>query len=1105
MNNKLPTNTDLTFFTNELGQSLLGRFKATLKDTKFFDVLVGYFRASGFYQLYESLEDVEKIRILVGLNVDRETYEIMQINEENGTIDFESHQRTKSIFQKNLISEIENSRENDEQLEIGIKKFVQFLKSDCQADDIEPRHKGNGKKLEIRAYPSKNIHAKVYIKRYNDNICHIQHGAVITGSSNFSESGLVANREFNVELKAKTDVDFALNQFEDLWKDAVDISDDFIDAVTKKTWLNDSITPYELYLKCIYEYLEEDINLEDNFEPYLPKGFMELRYQKQAATGAKKILETYNGVFLADVVGLGKTFITALLLQQLQGHVLVICPPVLKEYWEESLRDFGVRSHKVESLGKLEHILRKDISKYKYVVVDEAHRFRNENTQSYADLLDICRGKKVILVSATPLNNSVADIFAQLKLFQSPKNSSIPGVINLERFFNDLKKELKEAKPTVYEDPDGHKYTLPEEEENYKRVIKIVSNTIRDKVLKFVMVRRTRSDVKTYFKDDVSKQNLVFPNIADPDRIIYKFEGNLEKVFNQTIKLLHQFRYTRYIPLLYYNKPLTEFEKQQQRNIGGFMKSILVKRLESSFYAFRKSIERFVESYEKFIKMYQNGTVYVSKKVDVYELLGRDDIDGLEQLVKEDKAKEYLKDNFGFYQGRKFIDDLNFDLEVLKKIQSLWKPIDEDPKLDKFIEYLKTNPVLKKQKLVIFTESKETGDYLYENLNQIFSGKVMFYSSNGGRTANTTPTLKHFIARDLIKDNYDPNSKNQVDNIKYLVTTDVLAEGVNLHRSNVLINYDLPWNPTRVLQRAGRVNRLGSKFTDVHIFNFFPTSQSDQHLGLEANITNKLQMFHYIMGEDAKYLTDGEEISSQELFNTLNSKEAYLGEDEEQISELKYLEMMRELRDKDPNFFAKIKCLPKKARSGMKKPSLENDQMITFFRLGKLKKFYANNSNKSEEINFFDAVGNLECLPTTPRHNIPNNYFELLNTNRAKFQLDTTDGQEPDKKTGGKSNTSFIDRILKDKLFKNFKKFTDSDEEFISDVKQLIADGAIAKKTAQIIKKAIEKSMLDQGALDPMKVLHILQNNIRSTAIENQQNGSGYQKREVILSGYLIK
>lgn len=406
--------TDLTFFTNEGKDTLLNRFKKTLKDTRFFDVLVGYFRASGFYQLYESLETIDKIRILVGINIDKESIEIINFNSQKGLIDFESHQRTKTIYRENLKIQIEQSQEEDEQLEIGIKKFIEYLKTECPDAEKDKEHGGNGKKLEIRAYPSQNIHAKVYIGRYTPE--DRDYGFVITGSSNFSESGLVASREFNVELKSKADVRFAEKQFNELWKESVDISEDFIDTIQNDTWMNDNITPYELYLKLIYEYLEEDINATDNFKPYLPPGFMDLEYQKQAATQAKIILNKYNGVFLADVVGLGKTYITALLLQQLDGRTLVVCPPVLKNYWNDSLFDFRIRSYEVESLGKLEQIIKKGIDRYDYIVVDEAHRFRNEKTQAYENLLNICRQKKIILVTATPLNNSINDILSQIKI-----------------------------------------------------------------------------------------------------------------------------------------------------------------------------------------------------------------------------------------------------------------------------------------------------------------------------------------------------------------------------------------------------------------------------------------------------------------------------------------------------------------------------------------------------------------------------------------------------------------------------------------------------------------------------------------------------------------
>lgn len=1079
INNKIDK-TDLTFFTNEEGHTLLSRFKSTLKDTQLFDVLVGYFRASGFHQLYDALEPVEKIRILVGLSVDRDSYEMMQFHQQSSTIDFESHHRTKKRYQQNLKEEIENSDENDSRLEIGIRKFIEFLKADCQDPEMDKAHNGNGKKLEIRAYPSKNIHAKVYIGKFKPE--DRDYGFVITGSSNFSESGFVANREFNVELRSKRDVLFAEEQFNTLWKESVDISGDFVDTIQNKTWLNDQIKPYELYLKLIYEYLEEDINLADEFEPFLPDGFMKLKYQNQAAIQAKKILETYNGVFLADVVGLGKTFITALLLQQLQGRTLVICPPVLKDYWKDSLFDFGIRSFEVESLGKLEHIIKKGLERYDYIVVDEAHRFRNENTQSYANLLDICRGKKVILVTATPLNNTVDDIFAQLKLFQAPKNSTIPGIPNLEKYFSNFRTRLAKLEKT---DPE------------YKKLIKAISDDIRNSILRYVMVRRTRTDVMTYFKQDMKIRGLTFPNLDNPQKIVYKYEGELETIFNNTIKKLQEFTYARYTPLLYYigNKALSKFEMQQQRNVGGFMKGILVKRLESSFHAFRQSVDRFITSYEKFIAMYNNGTVYISKKVDVYDLIESDNIERLEEFVEEEKAHKYDSQDF----KKEFINKLEFDLTILKEVKKLWQTVNSDPKLETFIKELKSKASLKSNKLVIFTESKETGDYIYEALQDEFKGKVMFYSSTGGRHTDKKLTSNHTVSRDIITANFDPKHKEKRDDLKILIATDVLAEGINLHRSNVLINYDLPWNPTRVLQRAGRVNRLGSNFPNVHIFNFFPTSHSDEHLGLEVNITNKIQMFHDILGEDAKYLSDGEEFGSQELFNTLNSKTVYTGEDGEGDSELKYLELMRKIRDDNPDLFEKIKNLPKKARSGFKRENREEDALVTFFRIGKLKKFYINQNGKSGEITFFDAVKELECKPDTQRAKIPNDYYHLLQTNKTRFELDTTVGDEPIKGSGGRSNAKYIETRLKDKSLKNFKGFTDSNDEFLNGVREMLAHGTIAKKTTQLIKTELEKTT------DSLQILHILEKHIRYVAIEGAKNAKKIQKREVILSGYLIK
>jgi superfamily II DNA/RNA helicase/HKD family nuclease len=1065
----MTNSTDLKFFTNTDTDSLYKRFLSTLKDAQHFDILVGYFRTSGFNRLYEELESLDEVRILVGLSTDRKSVELFNQSNSQMELEFAAPRRCREEYSKNLIQEMEEEEDSHE-VEISAAKFIEFIKSG---------------KLKLKAHPSRDIHAKVYITRFQEG--DRDFGRVITGSSNFSENGLVAQREFNVELKDRTDVHFALERFEELWAEGVDIADEYVDTIQNKTWLNDQITPYEIYLKFLYEYFKEDINVDEEVDFHLPDGFMDLAYQRQAVVSARKILDMYDGVFLADVVGLGKTFITALLLQQLPaGRKLIICPPVLKEYWTETLHDFYVPGFDVESVGKLQSLLDKGVDKYKYIVIDEAHRFRNELTQSYEMLHKICRNKKVILVSATPLNNKLEDILSQLKLFQKSRASDIPGVPNLEVFFKDRQKEINK-----------HEKGTPE----YLEAIKQTSALVRNHVLKHVMLRRTRTEIKDHFGEDILKQGLSFPDMAEPQRIIYQFDGNTEVAFNRTIALLKQFSYARYMPLVFLKEQLSEFDQQSQRNVGGFMKGILVKRLESSFYAFKQSLERFISSYERFIEMYESGTVWISSDVDVFDLLDMDDEDQLMHLMEDDKAQKYPSEAFDSNYEQKLKDDL----ETLHEIKSIWDKITHDPKLEFFIKELKTNPTLRDQKILLFSESKETVDYLQEKLDVVFPDEVLSYSSQGGKLCGERH--KSAYLREIIEANYQPNHPNPRDDVRIVLTTDVLAEGINLHRSNIIVNYDLPWNPTRVLQRVGRVNRVGTTHDKIYVFNIFPTSQSDEHLGLEDNIIGKIQAFHNTLGEDAKYLSDEEApethgLFGEQLYNKLNDTDLLEDEDDGEVSELQYLKVIRTVRDEDESLFSKIKNLPKKARSARENPSkLEsnNSQLLTFFRKGRLKKFALADPVMPKELMFLEAAKLFECKPKTPRQKTPKDYYDLLSAN--KEYLDDITNVDLNSmnagRQGGASNEVLIIKTIKANL--KFKGYTDDDETYLKLVRRALDNGSVPRNTSKRIKKALKDN------LAPLKMLNILKEHIDENEIHDQLHRPKERvTREVILSEYLV-
>lgn len=422
--------TDLTFITNEKGKHLKERFDVLIKDSKLFDCLAGYFYTSGFYAIYPALEKTEKIRILIGISTDKQTHDLLNAakQEQQQSLQF-SHAETKKEIESLIEKEMEDSTDS-RTVEGGVVKFIEWIRN---------------KKLEIHAYPSQNIHAKLYIMTFKDGDRDV--GRVITGSSNLTQSGLVDNLEFNVELKNSADHIFAKNKFEELWKDSVDVSEKYIQTIEDKTWLKQNVTPYQLYLKLLYEYFKDELSQTDEvFAKYLPVEFMKLEYQEQAVLNAKKILEEYGGVFVSDVVGLGKTYIATLLAGQIDGRTLVIAPPTMllerdnPGSWRNAFSDFRIHAD-FESIGKLDDILERGTGKYQNIIIDEAHRFRTESNLTYEKLAEICRGKRIILVTATPYNNSPRDILSQIKLFQKAKKSTIPNLPDLESFFNRLDKK----------------------------------------------------------------------------------------------------------------------------------------------------------------------------------------------------------------------------------------------------------------------------------------------------------------------------------------------------------------------------------------------------------------------------------------------------------------------------------------------------------------------------------------------------------------------------------------------------------------------------------------------------------------------------------------
>ena len=1046
-------NTDLKFFTNEPDKDLYTRFHNILKsNTQFFDILVGYFRSSGFFKMYNSMYEVEKIRILVGINVDNFTVKIINnINNDKSYYEEISPANGKDIVSNEIKMEYDKSYSTKE-IEEGINYFIQWIIS---------------KKIEIRLYTKSPLHAKVYILRKNQKKVPDTFGTVITGSSNFSISGLLNNLEFNVELKDYPDVKFALDKFEELWKESTDIHEVYLDTINNKTWYKNDITPYEMFLKTLYEFFKEELVEKDIL---LPKNNeMKLQYQIDAVVQAKQKLDAYNGVFISDVVGLGKTYICSMLASTFEydSYKLIVCPPVLIDYWNDVLNDFNVKNFKVISIGKLKNIIKEGVEKYKYIFVDEAHRFRNSNTESFKDLHHICFGKKVILITATPINNYTTDIENQIYLFQPKHNGTINGIKNISAFFNDLKIKLS-------------KFELNSPE--YYEQLRENSEVIRDRLIREIMIRRTRSEIEKYYSEDLAKQGIVFPKVNKPEKIIYEFDKNIDTIFNKTILMIKNLKYSRYISIKY----LIDKDKKESINIGqtnilGFIKTILLKRLESSFYAFIMTLKRFISSYETFIEMFNSGTIYVGKNsYNTYNIQNSESIDIFFDLLNKDKLYKFSSKDF----NDNLIIDLKQDLEDLKIILSMWINIKYDPKIEELQKTMINNPILNNKKIIIFTESLETSEYLYEKLEKVYNKRVVLFNGKSNKKMKKDIELS-----------FNPKYGEQTNKYDILITTDVLSEGINLHNSNIIINYDLPWNPTKIMQRVGRINRIGSKYDNIYIFNIFPTSQTSEILPIQDRIILKLQAFHDTLGDDFKYLSENESISSKQLFEILDDN---IEKDDILFNEeLMYLNMLKEVKNNQPLFYDKIINLPKKTKTGKISKDIKEESVITFIKHESLKTFFITNEYETKQISFLKAIKLIESNITDKQIKIPENYFDFFKKNNQAFdsfiEIDDTIDTSRKKITG--NNLKVINVI---KALRNEKSFYENDKKYLDKIQYAYENGYIPEK----ITKEILGFMKNTG--DIKVFFHKIVDVIPQIYLNDLKGSKEIQKnKEIILSCYL--
>lgn len=928
---------------------------------------LGYFFLSGFSAIASKLESVEELRILIGNTTTRETIEHLA----------EGYRRLELVeraLERQIYPRRWDRQEARDQTAGNIRNTLELMDQTEEEERLVSTLARliEKNRIKVRIYTKGRLHAKAYIFDYTSD--HYEPGIAIVGSSNLTLSGIRHNTELNVVVHGSANHEALVNWFNELWEESQEFDESLLQEL-KQSWALNPVTPYDIYVKTLYTLVKDRLEGEEPRSVIWDREMPELTdFQRDAMNAAIRIINRYGGVFISDVVGLGKTYIGAALLKYYRTvhrrRPVIFCPASLVKTWEAMSHRYDLGP--VVSIGKLTEQgidLDRDprTEDRDIVLIDESDEFRYEETQRYRKLSTWLAkdSRKVILLTATPRNNTVWDIYNQLKLFHPNDRSKFPiQPIDLRKYFRSVERGERR---------------------------------IQD-LLRHILIRRTRRYITQHYPNAAlpDGRRITFPK-RELETVTYSIEETYHQVYARIRNLIRYMSYARY-GLWNFVKP----EKRRDsiysnlstagKNLQGLIRILLFKRFESSVQAFRETVGKMLKINKDFLEALRKGIVAAGE--DAQKLLyseaqrdGAESEDNAQLLMLLERVSGYYKiDDFEVDALEKAMVQ---DIEALEEMLSLVEPItpEGDAKLQRLKELL-SKPPCKGKKVVIFTQFSDTLNYLYDNLKD---------QPNLERIDSTRGSPISIVARFAPKSNptFADNREQPIDT---LISTDVLAKGLNLQDGNVVINYDIHWNPVRLIQRVGRLDRIGTEHDVVYVFNFLPETDLERNLGLKEKVSNRINEIHSTIGEDAQILERNERLNPEAMYAIYAERDSTVLDQEEPDELDIYAEaeaFIRKLRQEDPEYFAKISQMPDGVRSARNSP--EHKGAFVFCQAGEYQQLYLlDPSGTIQSTDKEKALALIRCEPEEPRLKLPEHYNELIKEAMDNFkkQVEEREGQE---------------------------------------------------------------------------------------------------------------